>query len=114
MQPVSAKPSMQERLTKTQRPMTRRSDRRPASALVHVQSSHGDSTTARLNDISSYGCNVVSDAPWLRLGVFVSLSLPEARSVHAVVRWTRNGSCGVEFLRPIPDAEAERLGEMWN
>jgi hypothetical protein len=113
MQPVSAKPKMQERLNKSTRPLTRRSDRRPANALVQVQSSHGERTTARLNDISAYGCNVVSDAAWLRLGVFVSLSVSETRTVQAVVRWSRNGSCGVEFLRPIPDSEADTLAEQW-
>lgn len=105
---------MQERLAAEPRPLTRRAERHAARADIMVQSNHGDSTAARLNDISSYGCNVLTEAEWMRCGMFVSIALTAERSVQAIVRWVRGGSCGVEFLRPIPEAEADRLAAVWN
>ncbi|WP_367183277.1 PilZ domain-containing protein [Novosphingobium sp.] len=94
--------------------MTRRAMRQSASAAVLVSSSHGNSISARLNDISTYGCNVVADADWMRCGMFVSIQLTAEKSVQAIVRWIRSGSCGVEFLRPIPDGDADTLAAQWN
>ena len=111
---MAAQTKVQERLAAEPRPLTRRAERHAARADVMVESNHGDSTTARLNDISSYGCNVLTDAAWLRCGMFVSIALTADRTVQAIVRWVRDGSSGVEFLRPIPDAEADVLAEVWN
>ncbi|MFM5884750.1 MAG: PilZ domain-containing protein [Novosphingobium sp.] len=108
------KAKLQERLTTLARPLTRRSERRPVNAEVVVESSHGMRVAARLNDISTYGCNVLSDAEWMRSGQFLSIQLSETRTVQAIVRWVRDGHCGVEFLRPIPYAEAETLATVWN
>lgn len=94
--------------------MTRSAERQAARIDVTIQSNHGDSSAARLNDISVFGCNVLTRADWMRCGIFVSIALSEARTVQAIVRWVRGGSCGVEFLRPIPDAEADELAAMWN
>jgi len=104
---VKAKPQIQE----APRPLTRRVSRRPAFGLALVQSNHGDRAKARLRDISAYGCNLVVDATWLRLGLFVAIRPSSDRSIQAIVRWVRDGACGVEFLRPITDAEAEAIGE---
>lgn len=111
---MSAKPKMQERLSKSARPQTRRAERRPASAPVLVQSSHGDRTKARLRDISVYGCNVISEAEWLRLGIFVAIRLEGGQAIQAIVRWVRDGACGVEFLRPIAEGDAQALADRWN
>ncbi len=93
--------------------MTRRVDRHPASTAVTIQSSHGDRASARLRDISIYGCNVISDAAWLRAGIFLSISSSENDPIQAIVRWSRDGSCGAEFLRPIPDVIAQALSDRW-
>ncbi|MDP3907292.1 PilZ domain-containing protein [Novosphingobium sp.] len=89
--------------------MTRRASRRPARGTVAVRSSHGDRTRAELHDFSAFGCNIVSDATWLRIGSFITLTLSEDSTTQAIVRWVRSGSCGVEFLRPLPYADAELL-----
>lgn len=108
------KAKLQERLGTLARPLTRRGERRTVNAEVMVESSHGMRVAARLNDISTYGCNVLTEADWMRSGVFLSIQLSEERTVQAIVRWVRDGHCGVEFLRPIPYAEAETLGMVWN
>ncbi|MFC0589030.1 PilZ domain-containing protein [Novosphingobium aquiterrae] len=108
------KAKLQERLGNVGRPLTRRGERRAVNAEVMVESSHGMRTTARINDISTYGCNVQTSADWLRSGLFLSIHLTEEHTVQAIVRWVRDGSGGVEFLRPIPYAEAEALGAAWN
>ncbi len=105
---MSAKPSRQAKLPETPRPMTRKATRHSVQGmLVAVRGSQGDRATAQLNDFSAFGCNIVSDAPWLRMGCFISLRLSDDVTVQAIVRWVRNGACGVEFLRPLPYADAE-------
>ena len=99
--------------SETNRPLTRRGTRRPASSLVLVTSSHGDRAKAVLRDISIYGCNLVTEATWLRMGMFIGIRLNPERTVQAIVRWAREDTCGVEFLRPIPDAEADELTGGW-
>lgn len=106
---MTAKKAPQQRLASTSRPLTRKAARRPARGAVTVRSSHGDQIHAELHDFSAFGCNVVSDAAWLRMGSFITLTLSEDTSVQAIVRWVRNGSCGAEFLRPLPYADAELL-----
>ena len=98
-----------ERLTATPRPLTRKAARRPARGMVGVRSSHGDQTVAELHDFSAFGCNIVSAAAWLRIGSFITLRLSDEHTAQAIVRWIRAGSCGVEFLRPLPYADAEQL-----
>ncbi len=108
---MTAKAKVQDRLGAERRPLTRRAERFSARGDVVVQSAQGNSSQARLNDISVYGCNIVASADWMRCGMFISIELNAERSVQAIVRWVRGGSCGVEFLRPIPGAEAEQLTE---
>lgn len=74
-----------------------------------VTSSHGDRAKAVLRDISIYGCNLVSEDGWLRIGHVrrhQALARTDRPGDH---RWSRDDTCGVEFLRPIPDAEADEL-----
>ncbi len=89
----------------------RRISRRISGRSVIIKSSHGDRAKAVIRDVSIYGCNLVGDAPWIRVGSFVAIVLSPERSIQAIVRWSRGGSSGVEFLRPIPDAEAEVIIE---
>jgi len=72
-----------------------------------VQSSHGEEAGAILADVSMFGCCVSADAAWLRLGCFVSIALAGNPGLQAIVRWTRDGSAGMEFLRPIPPEREE-------
>ena len=92
--------------------LTRRADRRAVSSNVVVQSNNGDRIGGQLRDISAYGCNLVCDADWLRIGRFISLRLSKEWTIQAIVRWTRDGATGVEFLRPISNGEADLLASL--
>ena len=93
----------------TPRALTRKAERRPVTGAVVIQSNAGERTSARLRDISVYGCNLGCEADWLRMGRFITLRLGKDRTIHAIVRWARDGATGIEFLRPISDAEAEAI-----
>ena len=82
-------------------------ERKPFNGKVVIESNLGDRTVATVRNISPFGCNLRSDAEWLKLGRFITLRLSVERSIQAIVRWVRDGSAGVEFLRPIDLAEAE-------
>ncbi len=106
---MNTKPGQIARLTVSGRPLTRKTDRRPAWGTLVVQSTHGERATGKLRDISTYGCNLVCDASWLRTGIFIALHCSGDRTIQAIVRWVRGGACGVEFLRPITAADADWL-----
>jgi hypothetical protein len=89
------------------RVLSRQADRRSVAGAVLIQSNNGDRTSARLRDISAYGCNLSCEADWLRMGRFISLRIGKDRTIQAIVRWSRDGATGIEFLRPISNAEAE-------
>ncbi|MFO1256554.1 MAG: PilZ domain-containing protein [Sphingomonadaceae bacterium] len=91
------------------RPNTRRVSRRVAEAIATVKSSGGERCTARIRDVSVFGCSLVCDAKWLRTGMFVTVQLTSEWSIQAIVRWARDGTGGAEFLRPISDAEAHAI-----
>jgi PilZ domain len=90
----------------------RRISRRISGRSVIVKSSNGERAKAVIRDVSVYGCSLVGDAPWMRVGSFVAIVLSAERSIQAIVRWSRGGVSGVEFLRPIPDAEAENIVDL--
>ncbi|MEY4952795.1 MAG: hypothetical protein RL299_1219 [Pseudomonadota bacterium] len=91
------------------RPNTRRVSRRIAEAIATIRSASGDRCQARIRDVSVFGCSLVCDAPWLRTGMFVAVQVSSDWSIQAVVRWTRDGIAGVEFLRPITDGQAREI-----
>ncbi|MGE3691933.1 MAG: PilZ domain-containing protein [Novosphingobium sp.] len=80
----------------------RRSVRHSVFAEATITSSRGLKAGAELADLSSHGVRLVTEAPWLRLGQFVSITLESDAPVQAIVRWIRGGEAGMEFLRPIP------------
>ena len=90
-------------------PARRKAERLPFSGKVVIRSSLGERTVASLRNISPFGCNLVSDAEWLRCGRFISVYPARDRAIQAIVRWTRAGSAGVEFLKPIDLAEVDWL-----
>jgi hypothetical protein len=86
----------------------RRADRQPFNGKV-VIGFGGESGIGRIRNISPFGCNVVADVDWMRVGRIVSLKVGGRRVIQAIVRWTHDGTTGLEFLRPIDLAEAEWL-----
>ena len=89
--------------------LTRKANRVAVTGKVVVQSNNGERAAGSLRDISAYGCNLACDADWLRMGRFISLRLAKDWTIQAIVRWTRGGSIGIEFLRPISNSEADLL-----
>lgn len=88
-------------------PERRQSIRLPAWGTARLQSSHGEETEAMLADVSTHGCCVKSEVAWLRTGTFVTIGIAEEPPLAAIVRWVRDGSAGMEFLRPIPPERSE-------
>ena len=95
--------------TELARPNTRRATRRVAEAVATLRSAQGGRSRARVRDVSVFGCSLATDADWLRTGMFISLELSQTWTIQAVVRWNRGDICGVEFLRPISDAEMREI-----
>jgi PilZ domain len=108
---VVAKAKSDDLLVSSQSIEKRRISRRVSGRSVIVKSSHGERAKAVIRDVSVYGCSLTNDAPWVRVGSFVGIVLSAERSIQGIVRWTRSGTSGIEFLRPIPDAEAESILE---
>ena len=107
---MSAKRKPERLEAEPARPNTRRASRRISEAVATVRSAHGNRSRTRIRDISVFGCSLASDADWLRTGMFISVEVAADWIIQAVVRWARDGICGVEFLRPISDADARALG----
>ena len=95
--------------TEQARPNTRRATRRVAEAVATIRNGQAGRSRARIRDVSVFGCSLASDADWLRTGMFISLEFSQEWTIQAVVRWNRDGICGVEFLRPISDAEMREI-----
>ena len=80
--------------------------RRAPRAIVDVEamviSSRGESALMSIGNVSLHGCNIRGDAAWLRIGSFVGVGLGREKPLQAIVRWLRDSSAGLEFMRPIP------------
>jgi hypothetical protein len=79
----------------------RKTERVRAQAEAQLATMQGDAETVWLGDASTHGCSVRCQADWLRTGRFVTITLGEDAPVQAIVRWTRDGVTGLEFLRPL-------------
>jgi PilZ domain len=91
------------------RPNTRRSQRTPVYRSVEITANGCDAATATLADISVYGCSLGHRSEWLRIGRFITIKVDRDRSFQAIVRWNRNGQSGIEFLRPLLEAQIADL-----
>ena len=83
--------------------------RKRITKAITIDSGSGQRSAALLQDFSAHGCNFRSDASWLKAGRFIALQLADQTVVQSIVRWARNGSCGVEFLRPLPHVQAQTI-----
>ena len=88
-------------------PNRRKAARTMVQVGATVSSSHGQSAAMTIANISVHGCNITGEPAWLRLGGFVTVSLPKGEPMQAIVRWVRDGSAGLEFLRPVPPGHTE-------
>ncbi len=88
-------------------PRRRKTERVAVRSDVTILSSAGESSRARIADLSTHGCNLVGENARLRIGGFIEVSLETGDPMHAIIRWKRGEVAGVEFLRPIPPDRAE-------
>ncbi len=85
----------------------RKSPRHSARNAATLLSSQGESAKAMLVDVSTHGCCVKCAAEWVRTGAFVAIGIDDYPRLQAIVRWVRDDSAGMEFLRPIPAERRE-------
>ncbi len=83
-------------------PDRRKATRSVVQAEVNLTASNGAEIRVFVADISTHGCQLRSDYNAIKIGGFVAISLDSGHPLQAIVRWMRDGSIGVEFLRPIP------------
>ena len=106
---MNAKAKIEKLDQQSVRPNTRRTARRIAGTVATVRTSGGERSRARIRDVSVFGCSIVTEAEWLRTGIFITLQLSPEWSLQAIVRWARDGTGGVEFLRAISEIEARQI-----
>lgn len=82
--------------------LRRKASRHAVSTPCRIRGSAGDIAGAQIRDLSEFGCNIACDAGWLRPGQFIAIRLDREPPLQAIVRWSRAGEAGLEFLRPIP------------
>ncbi|VWX46435.1 PilZ domain-containing protein [Novosphingobium sp. 9U] len=86
----------------------RRGDTRVLRRGMAVLSQAGvERCEAALSDVSPYGCCVATAGDWLRPGHFVTITLPGARPLSAIVRWAHSGLAGLELLQRLACDEPE-------
>jgi hypothetical protein len=99
-----------EALSEAILPGRRKATRAVVQVEAKITSAQGNCATVTINNVSPHGCNIKGDMSWLRIGSFVSVSLeggqPLQAPLQAIVRWLRDGSAGLEFLRPVPSDNA--------
>jgi hypothetical protein len=83
-------------------PDRRKAARAVVRAEVNLTASNGTEIKAIVADISTHGCQLRAECNTIKIGGFVAISLDNGHPLQAIVRWMRDGSIGVEFLRPIP------------
>ena len=98
---MSARTKIARQVAPVPRPNTRRVSRRNAETIASIKSAQGGRCRARIRDVSVFGCSLVTDTDWLRSGSFITLQITAEWSIQAIVRWSRNSTGGVEFLRQI-------------
>ena len=106
---MSAKAKIDKLANVAARPNTRRTSRRIAGTVATVRTAGGERSRAKIRDVSVFGCSIVTEADWLRTGIFITLQLGPDWSIQAIVRWARDGVGGVEFLRAISEADARNI-----
>lgn len=67
-----------------------------------LETAHGDRAEIGIAEVSLHGCRIKGTPSWLRTGGFISIAVDGGRKLQAVVRWVREDSAGMEFLRPVP------------
>jgi hypothetical protein len=85
----------------------RKTERHRAEVSVVLISSLNERAAVHLADVSTHGCNIRGEAGWLRAGAFVSIALGDEPPLRAIVRWTRDGEAGMEFILPVPPSRRE-------
>jgi hypothetical protein len=73
-------------------------------------SSHGNSSAARMLNLSTTGCALRGPVPFLKPKDPVRINIPGVTSVTGTVIWTEDDSIGVSFTEPLHGAVVMYFG----
>ena len=85
----------------------RREPRFAALAEAIMHHSGGMRSRVLIADVSRHGCCIRSESHLPQQGAFVTIGLGQEPMQPGVIRWIRDDSAGMEFLRPIPSDRRE-------
>lgn len=80
----------------------RREHRHNAATGATLQFASGSRIAVELADVSLHGCCVRGGEGRLQQGRILSVGLGDHPMLDGIVRWVRQDTAGMEFLRPIP------------
>ena len=95
-------PAKNGAIDETALPKRRGAERASVHIEAKITSSCGETATMMIDNVSTHGCNIGGVTDWLRIGSFVGVGLAQEQPLQAIVRWVRDGSAGLEFMRPVP------------
>jgi len=87
-------------------PQRRKVSRHSSRIAATIETSAGRIAAVTLADVSTHGCSIRGELTWLRCGSFIAITLESDHTVQSIVRWTRDGGAGIEFLRPLTQDHA--------
>ena len=86
--------------------------RKELRVQVHLESVLGSSMLGKRKvewlDISNFGCRALCSLS-LEVGTKVVLTMPGLAPIGAQIRWSRQGSLGLQFATPLHPLVLERL-----
>lgn len=85
----------------------RKASRLTARSVAQLSSLDGENVRVAIGEVSAHGCSIRCASGWLRAGRYVSIGLEEDAPLRAIVRWVREDTAGLEFLRPVPPESIE-------
>lgn len=89
-------------------PVERRSDREQVFVKARCRTSRWHVGDASLSDISAHGCCVVTRAALVK-GQSIDIRYGSNKGLPATVRWVKQLSAGVEFDKPLDEADLAEL-----
>lgn len=87
----------------------RRHLRGSGSIEAHLVAAGREPCEALLTEMSPHGCCAQTEADWLWPGRFVAIVPFGEEPLECIVRWTRDGTAGLELLRPLPASYVDWL-----
>ena len=90
----------------------RRATRRPVTLAASCRTQGGLRDSARISDISQFGCCLATDTLAFRVGTRVIIRPQGLEGVGGVVRWIDGQLVGVEFDSPLYEPVVDHLSQL--